>query len=480
VLGGNLADFEELVLSVRDHNSREYIGEATANYRSRCFRSAISATWVAVTYDIISKIRELSLQGDGQARVFIERVDRAISLRVANPAESKKQLQAIEGELLTAAHAAFEFLTDHELRDMERLRDDRHLCAHPAFAGEDYLFQSTPELVRMHIVHAISNLLQHPPIQGKSALQRLKNDLLRPSFPTTQTTVSEFLDERYLKHIKLGLIDSLLTVLLKVIVKQSEPDLIGKEEAVIMSLIAVQRRHAAPFAERMRHELPRLCDGCTDDDLIRVMRLLRADRRCWSWLGKASQIRITEIVRGYTFGATTIDAVSSCLEIDELRPLFSTRATSFSDKQKQVLYTRNPNAIFMEDAIKHYAEAGSFRVAEELFETMIRPFISAYRADNIKAVLHAAMANSQIYCASETRVQMADLFERTIDLLPDTMPDWQAFLTHVLDRYDTEGRIYTELQRRMTEAGIWHISAPSSATTPPPAESEGGRTPGAS
>jgi len=155
--------------------------------------------------------------------------------------------------------------------------------------------------------------------------------LLRPSFPTTQTTVSEFLDERYLKHIKLGLIDSLLTVLLKVIVKQSEPDLIGKEEAVIMSLIAVQRRHAAPFAERMRHELPRLCDGCTDDDLIRVMRLLRADRRCWSWLGKASQIRITEIVRGYTFGATTIDAVSSCLEIDELRPLFSTRATSFFD-----------------------------------------------------------------------------------------------------------------------------------------------------
>ena len=274
---------------------------------------------------LTSRPEFLALLTSRATRVFIERVDRAISLRVANPAESKKQLQAIEGGLLTAAHAAFEFLTDHELRDMERLRDDRHLYAHPAFAGEDYLFQPTPELVRMHIVHAISNLLQHPPIQGKSALQRLKNDLLRPSFPTTQTTVSEFLDERYLKHIKLGLIDSLVTVLLKVIVKQSEPDLIGKEEAVIMSLIAVQRRHAAPFAERMRHELPRLCDGCTDDDLIRVMRLLRADRRCWSWLGKASQIRITEIVRGYTFDATTIDAVSSCLEIDELRPLFSTR-----------------------------------------------------------------------------------------------------------------------------------------------------------
>lgn len=461
---GNLADFEELVQSVRDHNSREYIGEAAANYRSRCFRSAISATWVAVSYDIISKIRELSLQGDGQARVFIERVDKAISLRIVDPVLSKRQLQAIEGELLKVAHETFEFLTDHELRDMKRLRDDRHLCAHPAFAGDDYLYQPTPELVRMHVVHAISNLLQHPPIQGKSALQRLKNDLLRTSFPTTQTTVSEFLDERYLKHIKLGLVDNLVTVLLKVIVLQSEPSLIGKEEAVIMSLVAVQRRHAAPFAERMRLELPRLCDGCTDDQLIRVMRLFRADRRCWGWLGKASQIRITEIVNGYTYDGTTLDSVCSCLEIDELRPLLSARATSFNYEQKQILYSRNPSSIFIDDATRQYAEANSYRGAEERFETMIRPFISVYRPDNLKAVLDAAMGNGQIYCASKTPVQMTDLFERTIDLLSDTQSNWHAFLTLVLERYDTEGQIYTDLQQHMTLAGIWPIPAPSSAT----------------
>jgi hypothetical protein len=161
VFEGNLADLEELVLSVRDRNSREYIGEAVVDYQSRCYRSAISAAWVAITYDIISKIRELSVQGDAQARNFIERVDRAIALRVADPVESKKQLQAIEGELLVIAHDTFEFLTDHDLRDMTRLRDDRHLCAHPAFAGEDYLFQPSPELVRTHLVHAIVDLLQH-------------------------------------------------------------------------------------------------------------------------------------------------------------------------------------------------------------------------------------------------------------------------------------------------------------------------------
>ena len=93
---GNLADFEELVLSVPDRNSREYIGEAVVNYQSRSYRSAVSAAWVTITYDIITNIRKPSQQGDAQARDFIARVDRAIALRVGDPVVSKKPVQSIE------------------------------------------------------------------------------------------------------------------------------------------------------------------------------------------------------------------------------------------------------------------------------------------------------------------------------------------------------------------------------------------------
>ncbi len=453
---GNLADFEELVLSVRDRNSREYIGEAVVNYQSRCYRSAISAAWVAVTYDIICKIRELTLQGDGQARAFIARVDKAISLRVSEPVESKRQLQALEGELLKEAHTTFEFLTDHDLRDMTRLRDDRHLCAHPAFAGEDYLFQPSPELVRMHIVHAIVNLLQHPPIQGKAALVRLKNDLIQPSFPTTQATVSEFLDDRYLRHIKTGLIDNLITVFLKGIIKETEADLVGKEETIIMCLVAVSRRHPTRFSQRMQQELPRLSDCCNDAaELRRVMRLFRADRRCWNWLGGPNRVLITELVKKYSFDATNVDAVASCLEIAELRPLFAARVTEFTFEQKCILYARHPNQIFIDDAVQQYAKAGSFRSAEALFEAMIRPFVSVLRPADIQAIVDSARANGEIYCASKSCIQLRDLFEQTLDLLSETAHSWQAFLTHVLAVYDTEGTIYTELRNRMVESGIW-------------------------
>jgi len=55
-------------------------------------------------------------------------------------------------------------------------------------------------LVRTHIKHAVLHLLRHPPLQGKHALKRLKDDLLRPSFPSTQKTVSDFLESRYLSE----------------------------------------------------------------------------------------------------------------------------------------------------------------------------------------------------------------------------------------------------------------------------------------
>src|SRR4051812_7885178 len=63
-----LTDLDELILTVRDRNSRAYISEAVATYRARAYRAAIMSTWAAVAYDIIAKIRELAAQGDGAAK----------------------------------------------------------------------------------------------------------------------------------------------------------------------------------------------------------------------------------------------------------------------------------------------------------------------------------------------------------------------------------------------------------------------------
>lgn len=456
---GTLTDIDELVLTVRNRNSREYISEAVNDYRARSLRSAIAATWVAITYDIISKIRELALQGDGEAIKFSTQLDRAIALRVSSPSECKKQLQAIEGQLLTLAHQKFEFLSDQEFRDMERLYEDRNLCAHPALAGDDLLFQPAPELVRTYIVQAISHLLQHPPVQGKTALARLKADLLQASFPSTQAAVITFLNARYLRNIKAALVDNIVTVLLKAIIHQVDKDLVGRELPVIMTLVAVSVKQSECFSKRMHQELPKLCDGVDDDALKRAMRLFSVDRRCWVWLDEACRIRMTELVQKYKFNANDIESVACSLELDELRPAFAERVEHFTPAEKQAVYAIRPHEVFVMDAIAEYGKASGFRHAEQLFEYSIRPFFGVFRAEHVRKVIETAGRNGQIWCAKLTPKHLALLFAQTQDLLTeDNISSWQGYLQK-MNGIETEKDRYEELQTQMTTAGIWPPSA---------------------
>jgi len=195
-----LTDLDELALTVRDRTARSYILEAIDAYRGGAYRSSIISTWIAVNFDIISKIRELSNQGDQMAQAMIDNLDQAIAGKKIN------QLQKIEEELLEKASTDFEFLTDQEHLDLERLKYDRNLCAHPAYVTEEVLFEPEPERVRMHIVHAVKHLLQHQPVQGKSALKRIVRDMKSSSFPLTLDTACLFLNARYLDRAKKALV----------------------------------------------------------------------------------------------------------------------------------------------------------------------------------------------------------------------------------------------------------------------------------
>src|SRR5262249_32986038 len=157
---------------------------------------------------------------------------------------------------------------------------------------------------------------------------------LQPSFPSTQKTVSDFLESRYLNHAKAALVESLIPVLLKVLLKQSEADLTGKEDRVLMCLVAVGLRHQAIYERKMTEQLPHLTDGSNDTELKRVFRLFKADKRCWSWLSQANRLRIIQIATNYTYDDADIDCVLEGLEIDELNPLLLARIAGFTKPQK--------------------------------------------------------------------------------------------------------------------------------------------------
>jgi hypothetical protein len=87
-----LNDLDEIILKVRDKISQRYIAEAVDAYRGGAYRASTISTWIAVTSDIISKIRELASQGDSNAKSIIELLDKAITTN------NVPQLQKLENE----------------------------------------------------------------------------------------------------------------------------------------------------------------------------------------------------------------------------------------------------------------------------------------------------------------------------------------------------------------------------------------------
>lgn len=66
----SLSDIEALAVRCNSEQSKGYIAEAISCYRSGAYRAAIVSTWIAVIFDLIDKIRELALQGDGTAKTL--------------------------------------------------------------------------------------------------------------------------------------------------------------------------------------------------------------------------------------------------------------------------------------------------------------------------------------------------------------------------------------------------------------------------
>ena len=133
----------------------------------------------------------------------------------------------------------------------------------------------------MHIVHVVKHLLQHQPIQGKSAIERIKRDIKTASFPLTLDEAYVFLNSRYLDRAKKVLIENLIFLLLKAILCGNLLDLpLTYSRQMILTLQAISRRHPDVYEERMRTKLLTIVVSLEEGALPNVFPLIGADPRC--------------------------------------------------------------------------------------------------------------------------------------------------------------------------------------------------------
>jgi hypothetical protein len=390
----HLTDLDALILKVRNQRAREYISEAVSAYRAGAYKAAVTSTWVAVSFDILTKIREIAQAGDAAAAAFVQTFDGAVS------SNNLKQLMKLENDLLEKSFNPFGFIGLQELTQLNRLKDDRNHCAHPSFYSETELFQPAPDLVRTHIVHSVNMMLANRPMQGKAIIASFASDLASPAFPPDREQTVDYLRSKYLSQMRPGVIVNFATVLLKAFLHRDVPEWIGRDHLVLNSLHAVARADPVAWRVAIRPVAMRLIENLDGSVLPNAFPLLRDFPDFQENMSDEVRIRLTSVIQNFDPAQDPSNAIFAAAGLEGFSEPLHKALGRVDSSRKMAVIQQYPDRWFIPIAFDILRSSGSFRGAENRFQSVITPMTGVLDASNIPELLTIIQDNGQIYDAA--------------------------------------------------------------------------------
>lgn len=421
-----MAAIEDLVDAVRDDRSRRYLAEAVHAYHAGALRPAIIAIWVAVALDLVAKIRELADDGDGAARVFVTKIDGAIA------GGNTSALHSIEQGILRTARDQFEMITAREYAELERLHEDRHVCAHPAFVAPDEVFAPSPELVRAHLAAAVDAVLSKPPTPGKRALERFQEEIAGNAFPEDLDELTSYLRDRYLQPGRLSLRTNLATLIVKGCLQPPDGD---RRIARRCSLAAHAIDRAAPalLTEALARVVTRREDGAglSDTELLGLVGMLGDLTPAWMALPVSSHPKVHSLLRRAAIDELAETGVFAMSLPDPAAGIIAERvADAGLDRDALatlIAATQAPGLL--PRAIMFLCTSVGYRAAEANMAQLVLPLVQLLDADQLRQILGCIRSNNQLHYAAAMPSLLVNLFQETRRLWNDCAADWHDLCT---------------------------------------------------
>ena len=383
-----LVDLDELIIRCSDEKAKSYISEAVACYKVGGFRQAIVATWIAVVYDFIQKLRELELTGDRNA---VKRVAEFETIqRTANLSDSL----AFEKKILDIAKDEFELLSDLEYKDLCRLQEDRNRCAHPSMISTDEVYQPSAELARMHIRNAIEYMLMRPPVQGKAALDRLMAETQSEYFPTDVDKAETFFRGGPLARPRESLVRNFALVLAKNLLSGNLTEKQLVQYAVALN--AVRRMHRPIIEQLFSDRLNDLMQSVKDEFRVSSILFLALILDTWQYLKGDIRLLIENYIRNMPDN-DVFKGISFAVGIPALKNIVVERFNKLDlEKIYGIISLYGPRAEYVDKVIELYQGAGSFNSANFIGNNLVIPLIPFFNRHNIETIVRTVRENYQV------------------------------------------------------------------------------------
>lgn len=437
-----MRDLYEVKSEIRDDQSRKYFEEAEKAYYAGAYRSSLMAIWTAVVLDLIKKIQVMANSGDSDASELVTELSQAI-----HDNDIPNQL-SIEREIIKKAKK-LELLNSREETELERLRNDRHMCAHPAIIGDGNIgnsdiFSPSEEMTRAYLVSAVSCCLSLPPVPGKDIEKQFQKDLASESWPS-RDQLKEFLDSKYLSRTR--------TLVKKKIIKQFIKFSVRPPEKGTLEEDGVQITDPLVISQRCRQSINIIADGNLElleesfgewfsqssNGSLKVTEYLPllGTFGCFSFfekkVDKSFRIQIMTLLRPQDGKSLPKEAWQAFLngkprqpDLLEVYEEALERICSNEDElSKIVRFSVSGQKDFVSRALKLLERSGSYRSAENNLQNILK--LSDYlEPDDIQLIVSYIKDNNQIYGASQIPATLWNIFEKT-HLKTGMNEAWKSF-----------------------------------------------------
>lgn len=383
-MNDNISDIEVLALQCRSDNSRLYVEEAIRCYRAGAYRAAIVSTWVAVVFDLMDKIRELSVNGDAVATAEHTRFESYLDQIDAGNEQGIRNALEFERTILKTCRDSFQLFDQHQYTDLDRLREDRHRCAHPSFQRLGQPYQPSPEQARLHLRNAVSHVMALPPVQGKAALATLRTLVTSQFFPLDVAKAAIQLRAsplgRPTASLLRGFVDSLV---FEFVTKESE--LFGKVPAAV-ALSATFSMFPAEVEPRVRQQLSKAIVAVPDAELAYAVALLTHVTWAWEGLAANAQDKVSNFIKQCT-ADQVVQGLHSLNRIPALQETINARISTLTiDELAQGLQFRL-GEIALPRILELLSGVRNWTSANEVIARLLMPVFELLTADHIRTII---------------------------------------------------------------------------------------------
>ncbi|WP_455153725.1 hypothetical protein [Veillonella parvula] len=405
-----MRSLEELYLQCRNKSSKVHILEAINCYKGGAYRACIVATWIALVYDFIEKLNELALTKDREAIQLQKDIE---NNRISNNID---YFLKFERELLKRMSEKFELLSPVECKILERLSEDRNLCAHPSMVAENTAFKATAELARYHIINVIEFVLSRPPVQGKAALDSIFEKVNSSYFPSNQDEIHTILLEGPLGRAKASLKRQFLK---RVLIECMSIEIENPAHHRYLNILAVFCELNKEFViDEIPQYFSSILEKNDKETFTKFCEILNGIPDLYQCLNETHRICLSE----YILRDAPVYIVAALDQVPELSGTIFKRIKSFENKQLLEFIMEypleNPISQNLEYSINRlidsFKNARGYREAESCFRDILY-FTSRLKKDDLKRIVEATLENVQISGAYGIGEMYLQLFEN-IDL----------------------------------------------------------------